>query len=939
MQSWKNFIFRAGGMLVFLLILIIPLLGQNTDTRNRYNEKLNHAEKLFFEKKYPEAKKAFEGARQLIPSETHPANRIREINKILGIEDEPNAEFLAAAQKADRLFDGQKWEEALDAYIAANDIMPDQERITDRILELHELIREKQARENSFNLAMQRGNQLLAGRQLEKAREEFEKALNINPGSSEARSQLADISKTLNEIKQYQEAVEVADSLYMDQDYEGARTAYQQALNIQPNQAYPKNMILRIDELIIKSKQDELALQQAYSEAIENGDDHFEAKDYATAKLFFEQAAELMPAQSYPRAKITEINNLLADLEILELQYLQTITEADGLFENQEHKIAIEAYRRALALKPGEKYPQERIDEISILLTGKLDDAYQSAIALADELFQQENWELAKAEYQIAAGLKPDEEYPKRQIISIENLLAGLAEADAAYQSAIDLADQFYQQENWELAKTEYQKATDLKPEEEYPKSQIIAIENFLVGLAEADAAYQSAIALADGLFQQENWEQAKAEYQKAAGLKPEEEYPKSQITTIENLLAGLAEANAAHQSAIALADELFQQENWEQAKMEYQKATGLKPEEEYPKSQIIAIENFLAGLAEADAAYQSAIALADELFQQENWEQAKAEYQKAADLKQEEEYPKSQIIAIENLLAGLAQTDAAYQSAIQAADRFFAEFSYEQARTDYEIAATLKPEEEYPNSRIAEIDLLLAGIAEKQAQYDSFITSADFHYDAGNLHEAKNAYSEAVQIFPNIAYAQGRLKAIEDELRAERERVMKEYNAIIAEADRYFNQRAYDNAINQYMIAADILPDEDYPKKRIEEITKIIEANVVVDVITGTEVVESNVVSKFNFDPVPRQGRRESYIIVKARNMSERDFRVFLNYGKDGTNNGGFVINIPNISQPRDYIVKVGSQYRWFSEDNNWISLQPEGGSVEVSMIQISQE
>jgi hypothetical protein len=63
------------------------------------------------------------------------------------------------------------------------------------------------------------------------------------------------------------------------------------------------------------------------------------------------------------------------------------------------------------------------------------------------------------------------------------------------------------------------------------------------------------------------------------------------------------------------------------------------------------------------------------------------------------------------------------------------------------------------------------------------------------------------------------------------------------------------------------------------------------------------------------------------------------LNYGEDGAKNGGFVINIPKSSNQRDYIIKVGGQYKWVSNDNNWISLQPEGGSIQVSHIQVSQE
>jgi len=79
--------------------------------------------------------------------------------------------------------------------------------------------------------------------------------------------------------------------------------------------------------------------------------------------------------------------------------------------------------------------------------------------------------------------------------------------------------------------------------------------------------------------------------------------------------------------------------------------------------------------------------------------------------------------------------------------------------------------------------------------------------------------------------------------------------------------------------------------------------------------------------------------VIIKMKNLSENDFRLFLNYGKSTAKNGGFVINIPKSENMRDYVIKVGGQYKWVSEDNNWISVQPEGGSAEISVIQISQE
>ena len=707
----KTLIHRINILLIFLFLVILSASGQTPDNRTRYNEKLNLGEKLLFEKNYPDAKKAFEEARKLMPQEQHPVTRINEINKILGIEVVDNQEFVQQVKKANALFDQEKWQEALASYMTANDLSPGDDHVTQRILDLNRQIRENQAKATAYESAMRRGNQFLVNRQPEKAREEFETALSYNPTSTEAKSKLAEINKALNEKSAYEDAIKEADDFYMNLDYEAARSAYSNALKIRPGETYPQNMILRIDETLAKREMDAAAHEKSYNDAIASGDKNFTAKDYLAARSFYEEAARIKASESYPRAKITEINNILADAEKVEQQYQQTIANADVLFDKKSWEEALSEYRKAGQLKPGEAHPAARIAEINATLA------------------------------------------------------------------------------------------------------------------ANTDAAYQSAVKAGDDFLAQKSYVQAKAEFQKASNVKPEENYPKTKISEINTIVAEIEANNAAYQSAIEKGDQLEKEEKFEMAKLEFQTAAGLKPEEAYPKL------------------------------------------------------------------------------------------------------------------KITELDAKIAELGQKQERYDQYISGADFQYDAGNLHDAKASYRSALEIFPESAYPKERIAAIDVVLKAELERIQKEYNTAIAEADRQFTLKAYDNAISQYSIASGIKPDEEYPRKRISEITKIIEANVVVDVVKTTELVEANALTKYDFTPVPRQGRRESYIILKARNLSDRDFRVFLNYGKDGSNNGGFVINIPKAEQTRDYIVKVGGQYKWFSEDNNWISLQPEGGNVEVSMIQISQE
>jgi hypothetical protein len=352
--------------------------------------------------------------------------------------------------------------------------------------------------------------------------------------------------------------------------------------------------------------------------------------------------------------------------------------------------------------------------------------SYQTSITKADQLFAEAKYDLAKAEYQTASNLKPEETYPKDKIAEITTLLAGIAEKNQAYQTSITKADQLFAEAKYDLAKAEYQTASGLKPEEKYPQVKIAEITTLMAGIAEKNQAYQSSITKADQLFAEAKYDLAKAEYQTASGLKPEEKYPKDKIAEITTLLAGIAEKNQSYQSSITKADQLFAEAKYDLAKAEYQTASNLKPEETYPKDKIAEITTLLAGIVEKNQSYQSSITKADQLFAEAKYDLAKAEYQTASGLKPEEKYPKDKIAEITTLLAGIAEKNQAYQTSITKADQLFSESKYDLAKAEYQTAANLKPEETYPKTKIAEITTILAGIAEINQAYQTSITKAD---------------------------------------------------------------------------------------------------------------------------------------------------------------------------------------------------------------------
>ena len=261
------------------------------------------------------------------------------------------------------------------------------------------------------------------------------------------------------------------------------------------------------------------------------------------------------------------------------------------------------------------------------------------------------------------------------------------------------------------------------------------------------------------------------------------------------------------------------------------------------------------------------------------------------------------------------------------------------EALQEFKNASEIKPNESYPKDKIAEINSNLAQMQEeRQKAYDAAIAQADSYYDMGNYRNAKSAYQTAVDIKSDEQYARDRLDEVTVIYMAELESLKVEYRKYIADADNYFNNKIYDGAIENYRLAAGVLPDEEYPTKMISRITKIINDNAITDVNKLAQIIPNNTDRKFSFAELPVSVRKANYILIKAKNVSDHDFKMLVNFGKDDSKNGGVVLQVPKGDNVKDYIIRIGALYKWFSEDNNWLSVYPEGGDIEVALIRISK-
>lgn len=843
--------------------------GNDLELQANYDAAIKKGDNFFKSKEYQNAKDAYLEALKLKSSELYPKNKIADIDRILSElalkeqqEKDLQAKYDAAIIKGDNAFKINDYTTAKEAFNEALTLKPKEQYPIQKLSEIQRILDELamkdanlKALNDKYNTAIKKGDDAYNKKDYTNAQSGYNEALSLKPDEKYPQERLDEINRILNELAlkeqqdkelnlNYDAAITKGDNALKIKDYTNARSFYQQALTLKPNETYPKSKIDEIDrtinELTLKEQQNK-ELQDKYNAAIVKGDDAFNSGDYTSARDAFTEASGYKPTEQYPKTKLSEIQKILGDLALKEQQekdlkakYDTAIKNGDDAFAKQDYKNARTFYSDAVKLKSNEQYPKDKLAEVEKILTElaqkeadqkALNDKYNAYIKQGDVAFSNKKYDDAKTAYNDALGLKPSEQYPKDRLSEIEKILNEIAlkeqqnkDLQAKYDAAVSKGDAALNSGDYITAKDAYQEASTLKPTEKYPKDKIAEINRILAEIAQKEAnektlneKYDAAIKKGDELFTAKDYSNAKISYNLALTLKSGEAYPKSKIDEIDRILAEIAQKEAAqkeldtkYSTAIKSADDALKRKEYENAKTLYNDALTLKPNEQYPKDKIAEIEKTLAEIAlkekqerELKEKYDAAILNGDNTFNKNEYAGAKKYYEEALGLKPNEKYPKDKITQIDKILAEIALKDKQerelnekYDAAIKKGDAALANKQYTDAKTAYNEASGLKPKEEYPKAKIKEIDDILAEIArlealekEKKEKYDAAIKKGDELFKNNQLLDAKSSYQEALTFKPEETYPQDQIKEID---RLEEERKKREEEARIqAELER----------------------------------------------------------------------------------------------------------------------------------------------------------
>ena len=944
-----------------MLVKVKPLIaGQEAGEKAKeeaYLSAIAIADQEFISKNYEQAKKEYQRGLAIKPAEAYPKSRITTIDKI--IADQQQAALVAAAAKA-----------------------REAEKQTAELARLKKL-------DDDYNAAVKKGDSLLGTTQYAQAKTAFTEAAALKPAEAYPKAKLAQISTAQAELakretlekerlekqqaldKQYLAAITAADKLLATKSYPEAKTQYTAALALKPGEAYPGTKIAEINKILEQIAKQQ-ALDSEYSTVMASAETLFKTKSYEPAKPEYQKALVLKPDQPLPKQRITSIDSIAEALlkqKSLDDQYTALITNADKLLAAKTYDQAKAEYQKASVLKPTEAYPKTKIQEIDKQLAElarlkKLDDDYNAAVKKGDSLLGATQYAQAKTAFTEAAALKPAEAYPKAKLAQINTAQAELAKRealekerlekqqalDSQYQAAIAEADKLLGEHSLGGAKAKYTSALTLKPSEAYPKSRIAEIDKTVTDSIQKqkalDLQYAGLIRNADQLLLAKTYGQAKAEYGKASGLKPSEEYPKEKISEIEKALADIAATKArdsAYSAVIADADKLLASKLFEQAKAEYQKALQFKADDLYVKTKIGEIDRAVAEIAQQKATienrYKSSITKADQLLAAKSYEQAKAEYNTALGIKGGEQYPQDKIKEINTILSELKAKEDAYKASIAKADQLLFEKKFEEARTEYENSLSIKPNEQYPKNKVDEINKKLSELQGRKKTFDDLVLKGDNSLNGKDYGKAREFFQQAMALFPEETYPRNQLNRVNSVIDSIYRANKGKYDKAIVEADKFYNGFEFDKAIDAYTDASVLLPMENYPKEMITRIHRTIAENAIADVLNSPVTISSNNEKQFKFTPLNVASRKDNFIYIKLRNLSGKPFNVLLRYGKDKQPSGGVVIrNLSADGKVNERLISVREQDVWYRIDNDYISLYPQGGDIEVSFIQVSK-
>lgn len=526
--------------------LIDDLLEKQVELE-QYKYILAHADNSFNELLFNEAAKHYRSALQIKPDEQYLKSRLERINYILEKESEEaerSTGYKQTLKEGEAMYQKQFYEKSLASYMNALNLEPGDLYASRKVLEI-KIEMTTLADRLMYDKLIVSANKLYKKEQYREAMLEYFAASELNPDNQYALIQINAINKKLILEEKFADFIYFADNQFEAENYKESKENYLEALKINSKDKYSKNKIKEID-VILKEKDDaekyyaSLALVEKNSNNDESENINIKlagASNIEYGETYPAEKSEKIDNSISERTTLeSEKRNGSAVVAVSFVKEQPLTTERDN---NANNSLAANVRTGNIDKNPNETTVSNSVLEVrGVENEAELINIYNRYIKEADELYSAGKYIDSRKWYYMAWDMKPDEKRPKLRIDNINRLLkeTPMSQLDKEYYYFVDLADSTFRSNQYAVARGWYNRALTIKANERYPKEQLNEIEKKIAERMAAQSGEQFEINIqkAAKAIEAENYNVARFWYKKALELQPGNIEVKNRLLKLE---------------------------------------------------------------------------------------------------------------------------------------------------------------------------------------------------------------------------------------------------------------------------------------------------------------------------------------------------------------------------------------------------------------------
>ena len=323
-----------------------------------YDRLMAEGEKAKENKDYPAAQKAFEAALIVLPGDPKAAVAVTAVKQLIEAnekEKDRQTKFQAQMNLGEAAMVRQDYEAALRAFLAAQQIMPDDLDAPKRRRAAENQLDNIQDRAKRLAIVQNlntRGREAITAKRFDEAIDAYNSALKLSPEDFDAKKGLAEATKARTLAKaEYGQLIATGNAALQTQQFLVAQNAFQAAAAIFPNEPVAQNGILAARQgLAAATTTVPVEIVLALQRYLAAGQLALAERRYADATIAFNAALQISPTDPTALTGLLRIKELvdrkvLRKVEIDQLLVVGAQTLAAGRYFD-----AIKAYKDVLLL-------------------------------------------------------------------------------------------------------------------------------------------------------------------------------------------------------------------------------------------------------------------------------------------------------------------------------------------------------------------------------------------------------------------------------------------------------------------------------------------------------------------------------------------------------------------------------------------------------------